>query len=144
MKWQGKTACCVMLGLFVFLTGCQSAANKDKAADAAKNKKSASELFVSHIEKDGDKLLCEQPAYLKCFRMTPTKCRKDLSQFKQACLSEALQKHEGKITDANYKQFGNDYSLCMLVKHALMYPKRAEAIGQCLDQSRFANKPTTN
>lgn len=139
---KGQKLTITLLFSALVMVGCQSQSESKKQA-AAKEKKSASELFVSHIEKDGDKLLCQQQSYLKCFRQTPTKCSKDLSQFKQACLKEALDKQQGQITDANYKQFGNDYSLCMLVKHALMYPKRAEAIGQCLDKARFANKPTT-
>lgn len=121
------------------LSACQT--TTEKAASKAQEKKTPAELYISNIRNNGDQMLCSQPAYLKCFRQTRTRCVKDLSGLKEPCLNETLEKNGEQITDKNYKKFGNDFTLCMLVKHALLYPKKAEAIGQCLDKSRFENKP---
>lgn len=138
-----SSASTLLLGAgLLLLVACQSTAEKEKSKTPVKH--TPSELFVNDLRQNGDKLLCNQPAYLKCYLQTPSRCVKDLSGFKEACLNEALQKNNGQVTAANYKQVGNDFTLCMLVKHALLYPKKAEAIGQCLDKSRFENKPRLN
>lgn len=127
------------------LAGCQSVVDSEKAkSPATKQGKEPSQLFLADLKKNGDHLFCDQPAYLHCFRQTKTKCLKDLTAVKEPCLQSALQSNGGQVADSNYKKVGNDFALCMLVKHALMYPKRADAIGHCLDDAKFDNKPVTN
>jgi hypothetical protein len=127
------------------LAGCQSVTDSEKDKSAATKKgKEPSQLFLADLKNNGDHLFCEQPAYLHCFRQTQTKCLKDLAAVKEPCLQSALQSNGGQVADSNYKEVGNDFALCMLVKHALMYPKRADAIGRCLDYAKFDNKPVTN
>ncbi len=123
----------------LLLSACQT--TTEKAVSKAEEKKTPAELYIKNIRDNGDQMLCSQSAYLKCFRQTRTKCVKDLSRLKEPCLTETLEKNGEQITERNYKKFGNDFALCMLVKHALLYPKKAESIGQCLDKSRFENKP---
>lgn len=127
------------------LAGCQSVSDSEKEKPpATKLGKEPSQLFLAELKKNGDHLFCDQPAYLHCFRQTKTKCLKDLAAVKDPCLQSALQSNGGQVADSNYKKVGNDFALCMLVKHALMYPKRADAIGHCLDDAKFDNKPVTN
>jgi hypothetical protein len=127
------------------LAGCQSVSDSEKEKPlATKQGKEPSQLFLAELKKNGDHLFCDQPAYLHCFRQTKTKCLKDLAAVKDPCLQSALQSNGGQVADSNYKKVGNDFALCMLVKHALMYPKRANAIGHCLDDAKFDNKPVTN
>lgn len=127
------------------LAGCQSVVDSDKGnSPATKQGQEPSQLFLAELKKNGDHLFCDQPAYLHCFRQTKTKCLKDLAAVKDPCLQSALQSNGGQVADSNYKKVGNDFALCMLVKHALMYPKRANAIGHCLDDAKFDNKPVTN
>ncbi len=127
------------------LAGCQSVSDSEKETPlATKQGKEPSQLFLAELKKNGDHLFCDQPAYLHCFRQTKTKCLKDLAAVKDPCLQSALQSNGGQVADSNYKKVGNDFALCMLVKHALMYPKRANAIGHCLDDAKFDNKPVTN
>ncbi len=127
------------------LAGCQSVTDSEKDKSAATKKgKEPSQLFLADLKNNGDHLFCEQPAYLHCFRQTQTKCLKDLAAVKEPCLQSALQSNGGQVADSNYKKVGNDFALCMLVKHALMYPRRADAIGRCLDDAKFDNKPVTN
>ena len=127
------------------LAGCQSVVDSEKEkSPATKQSQEPSQLFLAELKKNGDHLFCDQPAYLHCFRQTKTKCLKDLAAVKDPCLQSALQSNGGQVADSNYKKVGNDFALCMLVKHALMYPKRADAIGRCLDDAKFDNKPVTN
>lgn len=124
------------------LTGCQSTQKNDETnQEKTTVQKSASDIFIQHLKTEGDDLLCRQPAYLSCFRITPTKCQIDLAPYKKACVEKAIAQNGNQVTEQNYKAISNAFSLCMLVSHAVKYPKRAEAIGRCLDNARFENKP---
>jgi len=128
--------------LLLGLVGCQSATTSENSdPTAAKKGKEPAQLFLADLKANGDHLFCDQPAYVQCFRQTKTKCLKDLAAVKEPCLQSALQSNGGNVADSNYKKVGNDFALCMLVKHALMYPKKAEIVGVCLDKARFNNKP---
>jgi hypothetical protein len=134
----------MVVGLVVLhcLAGCQTVTDSEKPEQTAtKKSKEPAQLFLADLKANGDHLFCDQPAYVQCFRQTKTKCLKDLATVKEPCLQSALQSNGGKVVDSNYKKVGNDFALCMLVKHALMYPKKAESVGICLDKARFNNKP---
>jgi uncharacterized protein YceK len=137
----------VVVGLVLLhcLAGCQTVADSDKPDQVATQKsKEPAQLFLADLKANGDHLFCDQPAYLQCFKQTKTRCMKDLAAVKDPCLQSALQSNGGKVADSNYKKVGNDFALCMLVKHAVMYPQRADIIGHCLDGAKFENKPVTN
>lgn len=133
----------VILSLIgIALVGCQTTKKADETGkEKAAAQKSAADIFVQHLRKEGDDLLCRQPAYLQCFRMTPSKCQIDLAPYKTACVDKAIAENGNQVTAQNYKAISNSFSLCMLVSHAMKYPKRAETIGHCLDNARFENKP---
>jgi hypothetical protein len=122
----------------LWLTACQT--TQDKSTVTAPKKKTSSEAFIDQIKNNGDKMLCSQPGYLQCYRQTRSRCMKDLAAYKDPCIQQTIKKDGTDVTETNYKKFGNDFALCMLVKHATTYPTRAQKIGECLDSAVF-NKP---
>ena len=122
---------------FLWLTACQTTQDKPTATP---KKTTSSEAFINQIKANGDKMLCNQPGYLQCYRQTKSRCMKDLSAYKEICIQQTIKKDGDNVTEKNYKKFGNDFALCMLVKHATTYPKRAQKIGECLDSAVF-DKP---
>lgn len=135
MRWNWILMGC-MSGLAA-LGGCQSAdtSNTDNASASADSK------FLRQVDQSTIPMLCSQRGYLQCFSITRSKCVADLTPFKKSCMDIAKNKI-GPVTNADKaKAFGNEYTLCLLVKHAVKYPKRAQDIGNCLDQASFKNKP---
>lgn len=133
-RWSWILGGCVS-GL-VLLSGCQSSEQ-----DATKTQDVADARFLQQVDQDTIPMLCSQPGYLQCFRITRGKCIADLKPFKANCMKIAKQKIGPVKDEKSAKAFGNEFTLCLLVNHAVKYPKRAEQIGQCLDTASFKNKP---
>mgnify|MGYP000567810735 CR=1 FL=1 len=79
---------------FLWLTACQTTQDKPTATP---KKTTSSEAFINQIKANGDKMFCNQPGYLQCYRQTKSRCMKDLSAYKEICIQQTIKKDVTKV-----------------------------------------------
>lgn len=91
------------------------------------------ELLSEKFQKNGHKILCNQEAYVNCFKITEKKCSEDIQSITEGCVQYANKKIEEISTlEERPRKFGEIVSICLLNKHVIMYPEADEQIEKCV------------
>jgi len=137
------------------LLACQSPNNKQDTKDTAKERPfdaiydpappaNSFESLLHHsgfsqlhlmIQRDGEKMMCAQPAYQVCFDRSQAMCEIQTKQWVFTCLSDARQQVQAVYNKPTRDQFMGAYGACMINHHAFSRADEIESISQCMIQA---------
>ncbi|UXI04192.1 hypothetical protein [Photobacterium sp. TY1-4] len=113
--------------LFIFLSGCSTSNPQEEFAV---------EMLTEKLSKNGPSLFCDQPDYAACYQISQKRCMLEVSAGSDICDEKAKNKFP-KITVRNLESYSEYYGACLVMEHAVKYPKEMEEIGSCLEEFEF-------
>ena len=84
------------------------------------------------MQRDGEKMLCVQPAYQVCFDRSKEMCEIEADQWVFSCLSNAKNQVPNVYDKITRDQFMGAYGSCMINQHAFSRPDEIESISKCM------------
>lgn len=94
------------------------------------------EYSRTKLRKNADYILCDQPGYLACFKVTHEQCLREVSATKDPCFKKTERQFPNPLTTAKEINEFTEYLIgCMVLKHALISMARGAnetEIGACI------------
>ncbi|BCE00130.1 hypothetical protein [Marinicellulosiphila megalodicopiae] len=84
------------------------------------------------IQREGEKMLCAQPAYQVCFDVSKEMCEIETKQWVFSCLSDANYKVPTVYDKVTRGQFMGAYGACMINNHAFRRADEIEEVSKCM------------
>lgn len=135
MKWITTVA------VIFFLVGCQSSPPRKVAPEPKDDVREVwLELFQEKLKKNGPNMLCYQPAYNSCYKITELKCFNEVNTFNERCLGFAMKKNEPLASGNNVRKYIGSYSQCLVLNHLTSRGEGMKEIAGCLKGINLDNK----
>ena len=137
-----------VLGAVLLLAGCaarpasapQSASRAAPAADSGDTvaREFAGQFLREKLVNNGPALLCGQEAYRACYQIDETQCMAELKDKHESCITNVDKKMGGKlIVGQNDKEYSQQWTMCVMLQHAMQHAGRLQEVGACLKNMKF-------
>ena len=87
------------------------------------------------MQRDGEKMMCAQPAYQVCFDRSKEMCEVETKNWVFTCLSDAKYRVPVVYDKTTRDNFMGAYGSCMINQHAISRPDEIQAISTCMIQA---------
>ena len=84
------------------------------------------------MQRDGEKMMCVQPAYQLCFDRSKEMCEIETKDWVFTCLADAKHKFPTVYNKPTRDQFMGAYGSCMINNHAFSRADEIESISKCM------------
>ncbi|GAB6261103.1 hypothetical protein [Photobacterium sp. 53610] len=118
----------------LWLAGCAS--QKQPPAE----EKVLYDIFSQKLLKNGPRVICDQPVYLKCFQISEANCLSELTPVSKECGNYAEKKWPIR-SEEDVEKHAMHYFNCMIYQHFTFHRKDWHEAFACLENSKDSFDP---
>ena len=101
--------------------------------------------LIEKFEQNGEKLMCEQKPYQRCFSLSESKCKRQAKRYKKRCLKVAQEEVPSVDSREDSKAMVTSYSTCMAKRQLVAAPAfDMPEIASCLKRTDFDDQAIRN